>query len=89
MSKRESVKMTKEEVEVIISPISREEFMKEYNGNTRETISIVSNRRISEIVTKVAIRTGYHPAGYGIWDTIVSKKGDVFYAEWNRSETCD
>lgn len=41
------------------------------------------------IVAQVAIRSHYHPAGYGMYGAKIVEKPDGYYAVWSRGESCD
>lgn len=42
-----------------------------------------------DYVTDLAIRSGYHPAGYGLYNPSIFKKNDKFYITWERLASCD
>lgn len=90
MAVRESVKLTKEEVLEFLKPVSREEFDMSPGTTVLEKMNNIRNKRKNNIVNNIAMKSKYHPLGYGAWDMNISKKQDgEFYAEWSRSETCD
>jgi uncharacterized Fe-S radical SAM superfamily protein PflX len=39
--------------------------------------------------SKVAIRSGYHPAGYDMHYPEIKKEKNKYYMLWWRSDTCD
>ena len=41
------------------------------------------------IVAEVAIRSFYHPAGYGMYGAKIVETPDGYYAVWARGESCD
>ena len=44
-----------------------------------------------EIVAQVAIRVGYHPAGYGMYGAkvVFDYENEDFFAVWSRGDSCD
>lgn len=84
MAIKMEVKLNEKQVEELFRPVSLIELnelgitFEEYSENRRE-----------RIVRQLAIESGFHPAGYGMWSINISKKGDNYYAVWYRGETCD
>jgi hypothetical protein len=44
---------------------------------------------IESIVGDVAIRSGWHPAGYGMDDEKIIVENDKYYAVWESMSCCD
>lgn len=51
--------------------------------------AVTSKEQLREFVGKVAIRSGWHPAGYGMYGAELLAEGDKYYAVWERSSCCD
>lgn len=46
-------------------------------------------KNVKDIVADVAIRTGWHPAGYGIVREEIVEQDNKYYALWDSSDNCD
>ena len=44
---------------------------------------------IDNAVATIAVKSGWHPAGYGCMRPRIYTENGKCYAEWFRSETCD
>ena len=84
MSVKMEVKLNEEQVKELLRPVSREE-LAEKGVSFQE----YSKERREDIVSEIALNSGFHPLGYGMWSIGIIKKGDDYYATWHRSETCD
>lgn len=45
--------------------------------------------KIQDYLGDLAVKSGYHPAGYGLYNPRVYKKDNKFYATWDRLASCD
>lgn len=41
------------------------------------------------IFANVAIRYGYHPAGYDMFNPVITKENDGYYMTWKHLNSCD
>lgn len=90
MAVKEIVELTHKEVIEYLKPVTEEEYKYTEGITAQCKANNIRNARKDKIVGGVAERSGYHPLGYGAWDRrILLKEDGKFYAEWNRSNTCD
>lgn len=85
MSVTMKVKLNDEQVKQLGRTVSREECME---NNIRNAMDLAKYKH-NKIVNELAIESGYHPAGYGIWNVHIIKQEDGYYGVWERGNTCD
>ena len=44
---------------------------------------------ISDYIADIAVRCGYHPAGYGFWNATFYTADGKYYVKWQRQDSCD
>jgi hypothetical protein len=45
--------------------------------------------KMEDFVGELALKSKWHPCGYGFMRPRVYTENDVYYAEWGHSHTCD
>ncbi len=60
-----------------------------YELTDEEITDFALGKPISKIVYDVAVRVGYHPLGYGIWNERIINPTGIYYATWHSSKSCD
>lgn len=54
-----------------------------------EAFSYTYRMPVEKVVASVAIRIGYHPAGYGMYSPKIIDEEGMLFATWARHESCD
>lgn len=62
---------------------------RKFKLNQDEIKRHLSGEGDASIVFSAAVRSNFHPAGYGIWSEKIVEENGEYFATWTSSSSCD